>query len=89
VGRPTGNAVVERLILTLKTELIWTQDWSSLEELQAALDAWFHVYNTQRPHQALDWLTSAPEAGEEPRARHGCQDGLLTALKARPGQGIS
>ena len=73
VGRPTGNAVVERLILTLKTELIWTQDWSSLEELQAALDAWLHVYNTQRPHQALDWLTPA-----ERRAKN---LGLATAAK--------
>ncbi len=59
VGRPTGNAVVERLILTLKTELIWTQDWECLEELQAALSAWLHVYNTLRPHQALNWLTPA------------------------------
>ena len=73
MGRPTGNAVVERLILTLKTELIWTQDWSSLEELQAALDAWLHVYNTQRPHQALDWLTPA-----ERRAKN---LGLATAAK--------
>lgn len=59
VGRPTGNAVAERLILTLKSELIWTQDWETLEELQAALSVWVEVYNTQRPHQALDWLTPA------------------------------
>lgn len=61
VARPTGNAVVERLILTLKTELIWTQDWESLAELQAALAVWLHVYNTQRPHQALDWRTPAEQ----------------------------
>lgn len=59
VGRPTGNAVAERVILTLKTDLIWTQDWENLEELQVALSAWIDVYNTQRPHQALNWLTPA------------------------------
>ena len=59
VGRPTGNAVVERLILTLKQELVWTRDWSSIDELQEALRAWSNVYNEQRPHQALDWQTPA------------------------------
>ncbi len=54
VGRPTGNAIAERVILTLKTDLIWTQDWDSLEEVQTALAAWIDIYNTQRPHQALD-----------------------------------
>jgi putative transposase len=59
VRRPTGNAVAERFILTLKLELIWTRDWDSLEELQEALRAWVAVYNTERPHQALDWQTPA------------------------------
>jgi len=59
IGRPTGNAVVERFILTLKTELIWTQDWDSLEELEAAIRAWSQVYNYKRPHQSLSWQTPA------------------------------
>jgi putative transposase len=59
VGRPTGNAVVERLILTLKQELIWPRDWTSIVELQQALQTWIDTYNNQRPHQALDWLTPA------------------------------
>ena len=57
IGRPTGNSVAERFILTLKTELIWTQDWDSLHDLQAAIKAWRDVYNEQRPHQALQWQT--------------------------------
>jgi putative transposase len=56
VGRPTGNAVAERFILTLKTELIWTQDWSSLEELRTAIDDWLEVYNGSRPHQAMNYM---------------------------------
>jgi len=59
VGRPTGNAVAERVIRTMKEECIWLADWSTLEELQAALDAWRTSYNEERPHQALEWQTPA------------------------------
>jgi putative transposase len=57
VGRPTGNAVAERLILTLKQELLWTRDWESLAEVRQALPAWRDEYNHRRPHQALGWRT--------------------------------
>ena len=57
VGRPTGNAVAERFILTMKSELIWTRDWESAAELKAALDRWLVEYHTERPHQALAWQT--------------------------------
>lgn len=57
VGRPTGNAVVERFIRTMKEEVIWLRDWDSAEELRAALEAWLVRYNTRRPHQALGWDT--------------------------------
>ncbi len=57
VGRPTGNAVAERVIRTLKEELIWTRDWKSIDELRRAVDTWRLVYNHKRPHQALNWQT--------------------------------
>lgn len=57
VGRPTGNAVVERFIRTLKDELIWLRDWESLDEVREAVAAWLQHYNAARPHQALDWMT--------------------------------
>ncbi len=57
VGRPTGNAVAERLIQTLTVECIWLKDWESRAELQAALEIWRQTYNTRRPHQALGWRT--------------------------------
>ena len=65
VGRPTGNAVVERVIRTMKEEVVWLRDWDSIDELRAALEAWVVRYNTLRPHQALGWLTPA-----EYRAKH-------------------
>jgi putative transposase len=64
VGRPTGNAVAERFIETLKVELIWTRDWESLEELREAVREWLHSYNYERPHQALDWMTPAEKREE-------------------------
>lgn len=57
VGRPTGNAVVERFIRTLKEELIWLRDWDSADELRLAVASWLRHYNGKRPHQALNWQT--------------------------------
>jgi putative transposase len=59
VGRPTGNAVAERFIRTIKEELVWLRDWQSAAELEAAIERWLDGYHHQRPHQALDWRTPA------------------------------
>jgi putative transposase len=59
VGRPTGNAVAERTIRTMKEECIWLADWAGIADLQAALVEWRRVFNTERPHQALKWQTPA------------------------------
>lgn len=59
VGRPTGNALAERTIRTLKEECIWLRDFANLAELQAALARWRQTFNHERPHQALAWLTPA------------------------------
>lgn len=64
VGRPTGNAVAERFIETLKIELLWTRDWESLDELRQAVPEWLRSYNHERPHQALDWKTPAEKRDE-------------------------
>jgi len=64
VGRPTGNAVAERTIRTMKEECIWLADFASLADLQAALDAWRDTFNNRRPHQALKWQTPAERRAE-------------------------
>lgn len=64
VGRPTGNAVVERFIRTLKEELIWLRDWDSADELHAAVAAWLDHYLHHRPHQALNWQTPSERRAE-------------------------
>lgn len=64
VGRPTGNAVAERTIRTMKEECIWLADFASMADLQAALDAWRDCFNNGRPHQALGWQTPAQRRAE-------------------------
>ena len=64
VGRPTGNAVVERFIRTLKEELIWLRDWESADELRGAIATWLHHYLHHRPHQALNWQTPTERRAE-------------------------
>jgi putative transposase len=65
VGRPTGNAVVERFIRTMKEEVIWLRDWNTAAELREALKVWLVKYHTRRAHQSLGWMTPS-----EYRAAH-------------------
>jgi putative transposase len=65
VGRPTGNAVVERFIRTMKEEVIWLRDWNTAAELREALTTWLVKYHTRRAHQSLGWMTPS-----EYRAAH-------------------
>jgi len=64
VGRPTGNAVAERTIQTMKLECVWLQDFDSVSHLQEELDAWQASFNEERPHQSLDWQTPAERRAE-------------------------
>ena len=47
----------ERFIKTFKEEFAWTRNFKSIEHARFALRAWIHAYNTQRPHQALNFKT--------------------------------
>jgi putative transposase len=65
VGRPTGNAVVERFIRTMKEEVIWLRDWNTAAELREALSDWLVKDHTRRAHQSLGRMTPS-----EYRAAH-------------------
>jgi transposase InsO family protein len=56
---PDGNALVERIFLSLKQEEVWPQDSASFAEAQAAVTHWILDYNTERPHQSLKYRTPA------------------------------
>ncbi len=59
IGWPTGDAVVERVIRTMKEELLWLRDWNDAEEIRLALADWRRAYSERRPHQARAWRTPA------------------------------
>lgn len=57
---PTTTGKVERFHQTLRRELLDDCGaFESIQEAQAALDAWVQEYNSVRPHQALDMQSPA------------------------------
>ncbi|MET7356375.1 integrase core domain-containing protein [Streptomyces mirabilis] len=57
---PTTTGKIERCHQTLRRELLDVcGPFADLPAAQAAVDAWVHTYNTDRPHQALDMATPA------------------------------
>jgi putative transposase len=65
VGRPTGNAVAERTIQTMKVECLWLEEFEDVADVQRALDRWRATFNHERPHQALRWKTPAEVRAEK------------------------
>jgi putative transposase len=58
-NNPKGNADTERVMRTLKEDLIWPYDWQSPFELQPTFENWVNDYNTDFPHQSLGYKTPA------------------------------
>jgi putative transposase len=52
---PQQNGLIERFFRSLKEECVWQQTFASFAEAQRAIRDWITWYNTQRPHQALDY----------------------------------
>lgn len=59
-GNCWDNAVAESFFATLKTELIYEQEWSSRSELRSAVFEYIEIfYNRKRLHSSLDYKTPA------------------------------
>lgn len=56
---PQGRGKNERFHRSLAVEVLNLAPLPSFDHAQAAFDRWRHVYNSQRPHQALDFATPA------------------------------
>ena len=52
---PQGNGKAEAFIKTLNRELLESQSFDTLDELQVALDQYLTFYNNYRAHSALNW----------------------------------
>ena len=56
-SNPKGNADTERVIRTMKEELIWLREWDNEYELKKELDRWVEYYNTSYLHSAHGYRT--------------------------------
>ena len=56
-SNPKGNADTERVIRTLKEDLVWCYDWDHPFDYQRALEKWVDNYNHDFPHQSLCYRT--------------------------------
>jgi putative transposase len=56
-GRYLDNIFVERLWRSVKYECIYLQEFWSVKEVRKALNNYFHYYNFDRLHEALDYKT--------------------------------
>jgi len=54
---PRGNADTERIIRTIKEDLIWINEWESFEHLKEAIKDWVIDYNLDFPHSSLNQMT--------------------------------
>jgi transposase InsO family protein len=56
-AHPQTNGKDERFHRSLKAEVLNGRSFNDLQHAQRAFDYWRHVYNKQRPHEALDLAT--------------------------------
>jgi len=62
-NNPKDNADTERVMRTIKEDLVWPREWDFPFELEKALKQWIQNYNADYPHSALGYLT--PEQFEQ------------------------
>ena len=65
---PQTQGKDERFHRTLKVELLNHRHYSNLEEVSKVFKEWRNIYNTQRPHEALDMNTPLSRYQVSPRS---------------------
>ena len=95
-GRYADNILVERLWRTVKYEEVYLKAYSGGKEANAALDAYFRFYNTQRPHQSLGYQNPAEVfyhrhrvVGEKVSDRRGPENPVLIPDSGVPGLSLN
>ena len=53
------NVFVERLWRSVKYEEVYLKAYDTVAEARAGIGAYLRFYNSERPHQALDYQTPA------------------------------
>lgn len=54
-SNPKGNADTERMMRTLKEELLWLSEWQSVEAVKTRLDNFIEEFNENYLHSALGY----------------------------------
>ena len=54
---PKGNAETERMMRTIKEEVIWLHEFTSLTEAREVIGRWIEKYNHEYVHSALGYLS--------------------------------
>lgn len=52
-NNPKGNADTERFMPTLKEEVVWPNEFESLEEAIRAAENFFSFFNEEHPHSTI------------------------------------
>ena len=58
-GKLADNVFTKRLWCSVKYEEVYLQDYQTLQEAKEGISKYLGFYNQERPHQSLDYWTSA------------------------------
>jgi putative transposase len=56
-GKPTQNSLIERFNRTFRQDVLDSYSFDNMTNLRKYAHAWMWMYNNQRPHSALQYLT--------------------------------
>lgn len=56
-SNPKGNSDTERVMRTIKEDIVWPYDWDNPFDFEVRLAKWIWDYNNDYPHQSLNNLT--------------------------------
>ena len=56
-SNPKGNSDTERVMRTIKEDIVWCYDWDHPFNFEIAINRWILDYNNDFPHQSLNNLT--------------------------------